>query len=137
MGAKPRVEVLRNPRVSEYFKTQQRGMVRHFESEALDPNSTYTFTIRAKWMQNGQQMDQKRDVQARAGQNKTVDFTNTATEQIPSNPQRRPLNDNPGNQRFNNPNNLQTPNTRTPATQTPNTPPNQQNEQGSVVNPQR
>jgi uncharacterized protein (TIGR03000 family) len=68
-------------------KTQQGGTVRRYESDNLDPNQTYTFHIRARWMQNGQQMDQTRDVQARAGQNMTVDFTNQASEQVPLNQQ--------------------------------------------------
>jgi uncharacterized protein (TIGR03000 family) len=83
------------------YKTQQRGTMRRFESEALDPNSTYTFTVRAKWMQNGKQMDQTRDIHARAGQNQMVDFGTQTREQIPSSPQRRPLSDNLNNQKFN------------------------------------
>jgi uncharacterized protein (TIGR03000 family) len=66
------------------YKTQQRGTIRHFESDSLDPNKTYTFQIRARWMQNGQQMDQTRQVQARAGQNVRVDFANSAIQQPPN-----------------------------------------------------
>ena len=68
------------------YKTKQRGNVRHFESEALDPNSTYTFTVHAKWMQNGKQMDQTREVKARAGQRQMVDFGSQTREQIPTSP---------------------------------------------------
>ena len=42
------------------YRTQQNGTVRQFQSQALDPNSTYTFQVRARWMQNGQMMDQTR-----------------------------------------------------------------------------
>ena len=78
------------------YKTQQGGMVRHFESESLDPNHTYQFQVRARWTQNGQQFDQTRTVNARAGQNLTVDFTNSPNQQnqpiqnqqIPTSPQR-------------------------------------------------
>ncbi len=57
------------------YQTQQRGIERQYESEALDPGYTYTFTVRARWTQNGQPMDQTRQINARAGQNVTVDFT--------------------------------------------------------------
>jgi uncharacterized protein (TIGR03000 family) len=69
------------------YRTQQRGTERHYESGALDPNLTYTFQVRARWTHNGQQMDQTRQVQARAGQNVTVDFTTPASEPIQTNPQ--------------------------------------------------
>jgi uncharacterized protein (TIGR03000 family) len=68
------------------YKTQQRGTVRYYESSALEPNHTYTFSIRVRWVQNGQQMDQTRQVQGQAGQNATVDFTTVAHEQIPTRP---------------------------------------------------
>jgi len=57
------------------YRTQQNGVVRQYQSEALDPNSNYTFQVRARWMQNGQMMDQTRQVPAHAGQTFTVDFT--------------------------------------------------------------
>jgi len=102
-------------------KTQQGGTVRQYESGNLDPNQTYTFQIRARWMQNGQQMDQTREVQARAGQNMTVDFSNPASEQIPTAPNQQQVT--PPSQRA--PTNA--PNKQ----QTPTTPQNQQ-----VPNPQ-
>jgi uncharacterized protein (TIGR03000 family) len=92
-------------------KTQQGGTVRQFESESLDPNRTYTFQVRARWTKDGQPMDQTRQVQARAGQTVTVDFT---TEQAPSNTpnqqqlpppqQRTPSQQNQQNLRQQNPN---------------------------------
>ena len=63
-------------------------MVRHFESDPLDPNSTYIYTVRARWNQNGQVMDQTRQVNARAGQNQVVDFTTPMREQVQTLPQR-------------------------------------------------
>jgi uncharacterized protein (TIGR03000 family) len=75
------------------YRTQQMGAERHYESAALDPNQTYTFQIRARWTQNGQPMDQTRQIQARAGQNLTVDFTTPAPEQIQQAPaQQAPTN---------------------------------------------
>jgi uncharacterized protein (TIGR03000 family) len=78
---------LPDPKAEVWFqdhKTQQSGKVRQFESESLNPNQTYTFEVRARWMENGQQKDQTRHVQARAGQSVTVDFTNSATERLPA-----------------------------------------------------
>lgn len=142
------------------YQTQQRGTVRRYESGALDPNSTYTFTVRAKWMENGKQMDQTRHVNARAGQNQTVTFGSSMgqREQIPTNPQRQPVSDELNNQQFNNNqplnndrrlnnnqrfNNNNTPNTNSSGTRLPSSPTpnnqsqNNQNQQGSVLNPPR
>jgi uncharacterized protein (TIGR03000 family) len=68
------------------YRTQQVGAVRQFQSESLDPSSNYTFQVRARWMQNGQMMDQTRQVSARAGQSYLVDFT---SEAVPAAPQNR------------------------------------------------
>jgi uncharacterized protein (TIGR03000 family) len=56
------------------YKTQQRGTLRYYESGRLDPKLSYTFQVRARWLENGQQMDETRQVQARAGQTVTVGF---------------------------------------------------------------
>jgi uncharacterized protein (TIGR03000 family) len=57
------------------YKTRERGMVRDFQSDTLQVGKTYTFHIRARWMQNGQPVEQSRDVPAQAGQQQTIDFT--------------------------------------------------------------
>jgi uncharacterized protein (TIGR03000 family) len=62
------------------FQTQQRGAVREFESASLQPGQSYTFHIRARWMQNGQPVEQTRDVTAAAGQHVNVQFNNTANQ---------------------------------------------------------
>jgi uncharacterized protein (TIGR03000 family) len=54
--------------------TQQGGMSRTFESPELMPGRTYTYHIRARWMDNGQPRDQTRLVTVHAGQLATVDF---------------------------------------------------------------
>ena len=56
------------------YKTRERGSVREFESAALQAGKTYHFQIRARWNQNGQPVEQTRDVPAQAGQHMTVDF---------------------------------------------------------------
>jgi len=67
------------------YRTQQMGTVRHFQSESLDPNSNYNFQVRARWMQNGQMMDQTRQVPAHAGQNYVVDFSSGSVPAAPAN----------------------------------------------------
>jgi uncharacterized protein (TIGR03000 family) len=65
------------------YKTQQQGTVRRFESGALEPGQPYTFHVRARWMREGQPVDQTRDVQAQAGQTVTVDFTAPQRRGVP------------------------------------------------------
>jgi uncharacterized protein (TIGR03000 family) len=66
------------------YKTQQKGVVREYESGALKPDQTYTFHLKARWTHNGQPVEAVRDVQARAGQNLNVVFTPPVREQIPA-----------------------------------------------------
>jgi uncharacterized protein (TIGR03000 family) len=56
-------------------KTQQQGMDREFVSPPLTPGKSFTYSIEARWMENGRQVNQKRSVTVGAGQNATVDFT--------------------------------------------------------------
>jgi uncharacterized protein (TIGR03000 family) len=56
------------------YKTHNRGRVRLFESDVLQAGITYPFRIRARWMQNGQPVEQTRAVPVRAGQQVIVDF---------------------------------------------------------------
>jgi uncharacterized protein (TIGR03000 family) len=70
----------------ENRRTQQRGTLRQYTSGNLDPNHEYTFHIRARWIDNGQQVEQSRDVNARAGQQINVDFSVPIRERIPTNP---------------------------------------------------
>jgi len=66
----------------EGHKTAQTGTVRHFVSPSLDANQNYTYTVRAHWNENGQDIDRTKQVTVRAGQAETVDFTggNTTTD---------------------------------------------------------
>jgi uncharacterized protein (TIGR03000 family) len=54
--------------------TRQQGMERIFTSPPLDPNKTYTYTIRATWMENGKEVNRSKDVQVQAGRTAMVDF---------------------------------------------------------------
>jgi uncharacterized protein (TIGR03000 family) len=62
----------------EGTRTQQTGTEREFVSPELTPGRTFTYHIRTRWMDNGQQRDETRDVNVRAGQALTVDFSRPA-----------------------------------------------------------
>ncbi|MFZ1006940.1 MAG: TIGR03000 domain-containing protein [Candidatus Sulfotelmatobacter sp.] len=64
--------------------TTQRGMERLYESPPLAPNHSHTYTIKARWMENGKAVDQERQVNVRAGQNITVNFREKAREEVPA-----------------------------------------------------
>jgi len=68
--------------------TKQQGDLRQYVSGKLDPNYTYTFHVRARWMENGQPVEQSRTIDARAGQQLNVDFTAPANDKAPANTQR-------------------------------------------------
>jgi uncharacterized protein (TIGR03000 family) len=55
-------------------KTTRTGTVREFVSPPLEPGS-YTYTIRARWMSNGEQVERTRTVQVQPGENYRVNFT--------------------------------------------------------------
>jgi uncharacterized protein (TIGR03000 family) len=55
--------------------TKQRGTEREFVSPPLTAGRNYTYEIRARWMENGREMDQTRRVPVRPGERVTVDFT--------------------------------------------------------------
>jgi len=58
--------------------TAQTGTERWFHSPALQTGSTYTYQIRASWMQGGKQVSQERTVTVIPGQTTVVDFTQPA-----------------------------------------------------------
>jgi uncharacterized protein (TIGR03000 family) len=55
-------------------RTQQTGQTREFMSPPLEPNHTYTYTIRAQWEDNGRPMERTKKITVRAGDHPTVDF---------------------------------------------------------------
>jgi uncharacterized protein (TIGR03000 family) len=55
-------------------KTRRTGKVREFKSPPLAPGMSYTYAIRARWRENGQEVTQTRTVPVRAGQHVRVDF---------------------------------------------------------------
>jgi len=57
-----------------YEMAQQTGSMRHFSSPPLEPGYDYQYQVKAQWMQNGQPMEQTRDVTVKAGTRVQVDF---------------------------------------------------------------
>ncbi len=64
--------------------TTQRGTERLYESPPLAPNHSHTYTIKARWMENGKAVNQERQVNVQAGQNITVNFRENAREDVPA-----------------------------------------------------
>jgi uncharacterized protein (TIGR03000 family) len=60
--------------------TSQRGMDRTFETPALQQQGTYT--IKARWMENGRPVDQQRQVRVQPGQSVIVNFQAPPSEGI-------------------------------------------------------
>lgn len=74
-----------NPDAEVWFDgatTTQRGLDRVFVTPALNQESTYT--IKARWMENGKAVEQERRVQIRGGQAHTVDFRVKEPEKVPT-----------------------------------------------------
>lgn len=56
-------------------KTTQTGGVRQFRTPALEANGHYSYQIRARWMQNGQERNETRELQVQPNKQATLDFT--------------------------------------------------------------
>lgn len=56
-------------------QTTQKGPVRFFESPPVAPGRNYVYHIRARWKENGQPVEQTRDVTVYAGDKFSIDFT--------------------------------------------------------------
>ena len=54
--------------------TSQRGMERTFVTPRLNSGRTYTYEVKARWMDNGQPVEQTRTVRFQTGQTVHVDF---------------------------------------------------------------
>jgi len=62
--------------------TSQQGMERSYYTPPLD-SGTYTYTIRARWTENGQPVERERRVTVQAGQRAMVDFRTGSGEPLP------------------------------------------------------
>jgi uncharacterized protein (TIGR03000 family) len=56
-------------------ETRQRGSLREFVSPPLNPDKKYTYEVRARWTENGKEMERTKSVPVRANGTATVDFT--------------------------------------------------------------
>jgi uncharacterized protein (TIGR03000 family) len=55
-------------------QTNDTGPQRSFMSPPVAPGQNYTYDLRARWMQNGQPVDQTQHITVRAGEHRRVDF---------------------------------------------------------------
>jgi uncharacterized protein (TIGR03000 family) len=62
--------------------TTQQGTQRLFNSPSLTPNEKFTYTIKARWMENGKVINQERMVNVQSGQNVRVDFRQNGSENL-------------------------------------------------------
>lgn len=69
----------------------QRGTVRVFHSPSLETGKRFVYTIKARWMEQGQTVERDRHVDVQAGQRVTVDFRNSS-ENAPAPDALRPSN---------------------------------------------
>jgi uncharacterized protein (TIGR03000 family) len=58
------------------------GIERVFQSPPLDPGVNYKYTVKARWMEDGKMVEQKREVPVQAGQSVTVDFRQPTRETV-------------------------------------------------------
>jgi uncharacterized protein (TIGR03000 family) len=68
--------ILPNPRAGVWFEgqpTRQMGFDRLYISPELQPGN-YVYTVKASWMQNGQEVTREKKVKVRPGQGAMVDF---------------------------------------------------------------
>jgi uncharacterized protein (TIGR03000 family) len=59
-------------------KTTQTGTLRSFLSPSLAPGGTFTYTVRARWTEDGRPVEQTRRISVQAGHQQTVDFRTPA-----------------------------------------------------------
>jgi uncharacterized protein (TIGR03000 family) len=92
-------------------RTQQGGMQRMFETPSLE-SGNYSYKVRAKWRQDGKDMDQTRTVRVQPGQRVMVDFARANTGQRRQGEQVAPPRRNQENQRNQSNQNPSDPNER-------------------------
>lgn len=62
----------------------QQGTQRLFHSPSLQPGKSFIYTIKARWMENGQPVERERQVTVQAGQKVTVNFRDNSGEAAPA-----------------------------------------------------
>jgi uncharacterized protein (TIGR03000 family) len=56
------------------LKTKQTGETRSFRSPALEPGRTYLYDVKARWVENGEEVVRSKTVRVQAGRTAHVDF---------------------------------------------------------------
>jgi uncharacterized protein (TIGR03000 family) len=56
------------------YKTTTTGPVRRFETPLLAPGKPFTYTVEARWKEDGREVTQKQDIPVAAGANIRLDF---------------------------------------------------------------
>jgi uncharacterized protein (TIGR03000 family) len=77
----------------EDHKTQQAGASREFISPPLERNMVYEYRVRARWTEQGQQVEQTQRISVQAGERPTVSFPTGGKKEVVSVPGRFPLGD--------------------------------------------
>ena len=81
--------VLPDPQATVFFDghaTTSTGTERLFHTPALAFGGTYTYQIRASWVQGGRRVTQERTVSVVPGQTIVIDFTQPLSENVPPPP---------------------------------------------------
>ncbi len=77
----------------EDHKTQQAGPNREFVSPPLQSNMVYEYRIRARWTEQGQQVEQTQRISVQAGESPRLSFPTGGKKEIVSAPRPFPLGD--------------------------------------------
>ena len=64
-------------------RMSQRGAVRYFESPPVTPSVEYVYHVRARWKEQGQDVDEVREATVHAGSKVANDFTRRTREKLP------------------------------------------------------
>ena len=80
------IDVRVPPNAQIWFEDQpttQAGTFREFISPPLEPDRTFTYDVRARWMENGRPVERTRHINVHAGDQLNVDFrAQTGGEEI-------------------------------------------------------
>ena len=67
----------------EGVKSDDKGLEREFRTPKIEPNKDYSYDLKARWMENGKEMERVRHVTFRAGEAVMVDFRKSNTPVAP------------------------------------------------------
>jgi uncharacterized protein (TIGR03000 family) len=65
-------------------KTSQTGPVRYFETPPLEPGREYSYEIRARWNENGRQVERTRHVTVHPGDRLALNFVHRQNRETPT-----------------------------------------------------